>query len=174
MKIIEGEKYYSLSEVAEIVGVNISSVRRWIKSGKLKGNKVSRNYYINAAAVKALVSGEPTELKAKEPVETVGDSGKTYENLKAAILWVLENRGSTLDVDTLGIDTLNEGYEKTTGKIDKLFEKHLPKELRENSNFDYAYMTIYDNAFKQGYKTGYYALLEDLENLIKHDQIDLD
>ena len=106
--------------------------------------------------------------------ETVGDSGKTYEKLKAAILWVLENRGSTLDVDTLGIDTLNEGYEKTTGKIDKLFEKHLPKELRENSNFDYAYMTIYDNAFKQGYKTGYYALLEDLENLIKHDQIDLD
>ena len=121
-----------------------------------------------------MVSGEPTEPKDKEPVETVGDSGKTYENLKAAILWVLENRGSTLDVDTLGIDTLNEGYEKTTGKIDKLFEKHLPKELRENSNFDYAYMTIYDNAFKQGYKTGYYALLEDLENLIKHDQIDLD
>ena len=114
------------------------------------------------------------EPKDKEPVETVGDSGKTYEKLKTAILWVLENRGSTLDVDTLGIDTLNEGYEKTTGKIDKLFEKHLPKELRENSNFDYAYMTIYDNAFKQGYKTGYYALLEDLENLIKHDQIDLD
>ena len=109
-----------------------------------------------------------------EVAETVGDSGKTYEKLKEAILWVLENRESTLDVDTLSIDTLNEGYEKTTGKIDKLFEKHLPKEFRENSNFDYAYMTIYDNAFKQGYETGYYALLEDLENLIKHDQIDLD
>ena len=111
MKIIEGEKYYTMSEVAEIVGVNISSVRRWIKSGKLKGNKVSRNYYINAAAVKELVSGEPTEPKDKEPVETVGNSGKTYENLKAAILAVLENRGS-LDVDELGVATLNEGYEK--------------------------------------------------------------
>ena len=174
MKIIEGEKYYSLSEVAEIVGVNISSVRRWIKSGKLKGNKVSRNYYINATAVKALVSGEPTEPKDKEPVETVGDSGKTYENLKAAILAVLENRESTLDVDTLGIDTLNDGYEKTTRKIDKLFKKHLPKEIRENSNFDYAYMTIYDNAFKQGYKMGYYELLEDLKNLIKYDQLNMD
>ena len=170
MKIIEGQKYYTIFEVAETVGVHFQSVRRWINQGKLKAVKVSRNYYINAADVRKLVSGEPTE----EPVETVGDSGKTYEKLKAAILWVLENRGSTLDVDTLGIDTLNEGYEKTTGKIDKLFEKHLPKELRENSNFDYAYMTIYDNAFKQGYKTGYYALLEDLENLIKHDQIDLD
>lgn len=173
MKIIEGEKYYSLSEVAEIVGVNISSVRRWIKSGKLKGNKVSRNYYINAAAVKALVSGEPTEPKAKEPVEPVENSGKTYEKLKAAILWVLENRGSTLDVDTLGIDTLNEGYEKTSKKIDRQLET-MPKDMLKNDDFKYAYMTIYDNAFKQGYKTGYYELLEDLENLIKHDQIDLD
>lgn len=174
MKIIEGEKYYTMSEVAEIVGVNISSVRRWIKSGKLKGNKVSRNYYINAAAVKALVSGEPTEPKDKEPVETVEDSGKTYEKLKEAILWVLENRGSTLDVDTLGIGTLNKGYEKAESKINALLEKHLPKELRENSNFNYAYMTIYDNAFKQGYETGYYELLEDLENLIKYDQLDMD
>ena len=135
MKIIEGQKYYTIFEVAETVGVHFQSVRRWINQGKLKAVKVSRNYYINAADVRKLVSGEPTEPKDKEPVETVGDSGKTYE---------------------------------------KLFEKHLPKELRENSNFDYAYMTIYDNAFKQGYKTGYYALLEDLENLIKHDQIDLD
>ena len=70
-----------------------------------------------------MVSGEPTEPKDKEPVETVGDSGKTYENLKAAILAVLENRESILDVDTLGVDTLNEGYEKTTRKIDKLFDR---------------------------------------------------
>ena len=39
----------------------------------------------------------------------------------------------------------------------------------EDDEFGYAYMVIYDNAFKQGYETGYYALLEDLENLIKHD-----
>ena len=169
MKIIEGEKYYSLSEVAEIVGVNISSVRRWIKSGKLKGNKVSRNYYINAAAVKALVSGEPTEPKAKEPVGPVVDSGKTYENLKAAILWVLEERGSTLDVNSI---STNNGYEKTEKKIDRLLEK-VPKSMLEDDEFGYAYMVIYDNAFKQGYETGYYALLEDLENLIKHDQLDM-
>ncbi len=174
MKIIEGQKYYTIFEVAETVGVHFQSVRRWINQGKLKAVKVSRNYYINAADVRKLVSGEPTEPKDKEPVETVGDSGKTYEKLKEAILWVLENRGSTLDVDTLGIDTLNKGYEKSARKINTLFEKHLPKDFRENSNFDYAYMTIYDNAFKQGYETGYYALLEDLENLIKHDQIDLD
>ena len=174
MKIIEGQKYYTIFEVAETVGVHFQSVRRWITQGKLKAVKVSRNYYINAADVRKLVSGEPTEPKDKEPVETVKNSGKTYENLKAAILAVLENRESILDVDTLGVDTLNEGYEKTTRKIDKLFKKHLPKEIRENSNFDYAYMTIYDNAFKQGYKMGYYELLEDLKNLIKYDQLNMD
>ena len=173
MKIIEGQKYYTIFEVAETVGVHFQSVRRWINQGKLKAVKVSRNYYINAADVRKLVSGEPTEPKDKEPVETVGNSGKTYENLKAAILAVLENRGS-LDVDELDVATLNEGYEKAERKINALLEKRLPKEIRENDSFGYAYMTIYDNAFKQGYKTGYYELLEDLENLIKYDQLDMD
>ena len=139
MKIIEGEKYYTMSEVAEIVGVNISSVRRWIKSGKLKGNKVSRNYYINATAVKALVSGEPTEPKAKEPVEPiepVKKKGKTYGNLKTAILELLESRGNTLDVNKLPITTLN-----TTDKD-------------------------YEKAFKIGYQAGYYDLLEDIKNFL--------
>lgn len=137
MKIIEGEKYYSMSEVAEIVGVNISSVRRWIKSGKLKGNKVSRNYYINAAAVKALVSGEPIEPKDKEPVEPVEPvKKKTYGNLKTAILELLENSGNTLDVNKLPITTLN-----TTDKD-------------------------YEKAFKTGYQAGYYDLLEDIKNFL--------
>ena len=174
MKIIEGQKYYTIFEVAETVGVHFQSVRRWINQGKLKAVKVSRNYYINAADVRKLVSGEPTEPKDKEPVETVEDSGKTYENLKNAILWVLEQRGSTLNVDELAAYTLNKGYKKTIGKIDPLLKKHLPKEMIESSDFEYAYMTIYGNAFKQGYATGYYELLEDIENLIKHDQLDLD
>ncbi len=137
MKIIEGEKYYTLSEVADIVGVNVSSVRRWIKSGKLKGNKVSRNYYINAVAVKSLVSGEPIDLKDKEPVEPVEPvKKKTYGNLKTAILELLESRGNTLDVNKLPITTLN-----TTDKD-------------------------YEKAFKTGYQAGYYDLLEDIKNFL--------
>ncbi len=30
MQIIEGDKYYTIPEVAEIIGVHIQSVRRWI------------------------------------------------------------------------------------------------------------------------------------------------
>ncbi len=172
MRVIENEKYYTVDEVSEIVGVAAGSVRRWIKQGKLKANKVSRNFYINAADVKKLVSDEPTNTQ--EPIKPVKDSGKTYENLKNAILWVLEQRGSTLNVDELAADTLNKGYKKTIGKIDPLLKKHLPKEMIESSDFGYAYMTIYGNAFKQGYAMGYYELLEDIENLIKHDQLDLD
>ncbi len=139
MKIIEGEKYYTIFEVADIVGVHFSSVRRWINQGKLKAHKVSRNYYINAAAVKELVSGEPTEPKAKEPVEPiepVKKKGKTYGNLKAAILELLESRGNTLDVNKLPITILN-----TTDKD-------------------------YEKAFKIGYQAGYYDLLEDIKNFL--------
>ena len=35
MKIIEGQKYYTIFEVAETVGVHFQSVRRWINQGKL-------------------------------------------------------------------------------------------------------------------------------------------
>ena len=177
MVVIEGNKVYSAQEVADMIGVHIQSVRRWIKTNKLQAIKIGRNLYISSTELKKLsVSGfkEPTESKDKEPVETVGDSGKTYENLKNAILWVLEQRESTLNVDELAADTLNKGYQKTAGKIDPLLKKHLPKEMIESGDFGYAYMTIYGNAFKQGYATGYYELLEDIENLIKHDQLDLD
>ena len=89
--------------------------------------------------MKELVSGEPTEPKAKEPVEPielVKKKGKTYGNLKATILELLESRGNTLDVNKLPITTLNT--------IDKDYEK----------------------AFKTGYQAGYYDLLEDIKNFL--------
>ncbi|MBQ5560512.1 MAG: helix-turn-helix domain-containing protein, partial [Lachnospiraceae bacterium] len=70
MQIIEGDKYYTIPEVAEIIGVHIQSVRRWIKQEKLKAVKVSRNFFINADDVKKMVSvGKPKyQRKPVKPI----------------------------------------------------------------------------------------------------------
>ena len=101
MQIIEGDKYYTIPEVAEIIGVHIQSVRRWIKQEKLKAVKVSRNFFINADDVKKMVSvGKPKyQRKPVKPIEPVNDGEKEYENLKNAVLDLLKSRGNTLDDD---------------------------------------------------------------------------
>jgi len=101
MQIIEGDKYYTIPEVAEIIGVHIQSVRRWIKQEKLKAVKVSRNFFINADDVKKMVSvGKPKyQRKPVKPIEPVNDNEKEYENLKNAVSDLLKSRGSTIDDD---------------------------------------------------------------------------
>ena len=101
MQIIEGDKYYTIPEVAEIIGVHIQSVRRWIKQEKLKAVKVSRNFFINADDVKKMVSvGKPKyQRKPDKPIEPVNDNEKEYENLKNAVSDLLKSRGNTLDDD---------------------------------------------------------------------------
>lgn len=101
MQIIEGDKYYTIPEVAEIIGVHIQSVRRWIKQEKLKAVKVSRNFFINADDVKKMVSvGKPKyQRKPVKPIEPVNDNEKEYENLKNAVSDLLKSRGNTLDDD---------------------------------------------------------------------------
>lgn len=101
MQIIEGDKYYTIPEVAEIIGVHIQSVRRWIKQEKLKAVKVSRNFFINADDVKKMVSvGKPKyQRNPVKPIEPVNDNEKEYENLKNAVSDLLKSRGNTLDDD---------------------------------------------------------------------------
>ena len=101
MQIIEGDKYYTIPEVAEIIGVHSQSVRRWIKQEKLKAVKVSRNFFINADDVKKMVSvGKPKyQRKPVKPIEPVNDNEKEYENLKNAVSDLLKSRGNTLDDD---------------------------------------------------------------------------
>ena len=101
MQIIEGDKYYTIPEVAEKIGVHIQSVRRWIKQEKLKAVKVSRNFFINADDVKKMVSvGKPKyQRKPVKPIEPVNDNEKEYENLKNAVSDLLKSRGNTLDDD---------------------------------------------------------------------------
>lgn len=61
------ERHLSLSEVAELMEVTERTVRRWIKSGKLKAYKPGRDYRIPESAVKEFVEGSEAYPKHQAP-----------------------------------------------------------------------------------------------------------
>ena len=60
---MEGQ-HLSLSEVAGLMGVSERTVRRWIKSGKLRAYKPGRDYRIPESAVRAFVDDSEISPKA--------------------------------------------------------------------------------------------------------------
>lgn len=54
---IEEVTVYDVEECAELLKVNPQTIRRYIKSGKLKGQKVGGRLYVTADTIKALLKG---------------------------------------------------------------------------------------------------------------------
>lgn len=54
------EKYYSVRQVANQLGLKTRTVREWIRAGKLLGTKygVSNRWFVSEAEVKRLRSGD--------------------------------------------------------------------------------------------------------------------
>jgi len=62
------DRNLSLSAVAGSLGVSERTVRRWIKSGKLKAYKPGRDYRIPESALRALVEESEVSPKAQSPL----------------------------------------------------------------------------------------------------------
>lgn len=55
------EKLYKTQEVAELLGVNVQTIRRYIREGRLKAvknNEKGRLYYITETSIKAFLGQE--------------------------------------------------------------------------------------------------------------------
>ena len=58
MREIGGNLFYESQEMAALVGVDVQSVRRWVRLGKLKAVKIGRNFLINEQDVKKMLAVE--------------------------------------------------------------------------------------------------------------------
>ena len=56
----KGIKYFDVPELVTGMGVKTSTVRRWIKLGRLKAHKVGRKYYVQDADLKAFIESAPS------------------------------------------------------------------------------------------------------------------
>ena len=157
MREIGGNLFYESQEMAALVGVDVQSVRRWVRLGKLKAVKIGRNFLINEQDVKKMLA-----------VEKINSSITDKDNrLKSAILDMLNERTTTFEKKSISVDIGND-------------EEILLKDtsfatIAENMNkndYEYLFGKIYAVAFQRGFNTGYGDFYEDIKNLIEKEQSD--
>lgn len=57
-------KVYNLKEVVQLLGLNIQTVRQYIKEGKLKASKVGTHYIVTDEAIQQFLKAN--EVKPKK------------------------------------------------------------------------------------------------------------
>ena len=63
------ERQLSLSEVARVMGFSERTIRRWVKSGKLKAYKPGRDYRISEAALREFIEESEVSPKVALPLQ---------------------------------------------------------------------------------------------------------
>ena len=56
-KTIAGVKLYTIPEVAQVVGVTPQTIRRYIKKGRIKSNKIGRSIFITEKDLRNFAKG---------------------------------------------------------------------------------------------------------------------
>ena len=157
MREIGGNLFYESQEMAALVGVDVQSVRRWVRLGKLKAVKIGRNFLINEQDVKKMLA-----------VEKISSSITDKDNrLKSAILDMLNERTTTFEKKSISVDI---GNDEEIMMNDTSFAT-----IAENMNrndYEYLFGKIYAVAFQRGFNTGYGDFYEDIKNLIEKEQSD--
>ena len=157
MREIGGNLFYESQEMAALVGVDVQSVRRWVRLGKLKAVKIGRNFLINEQDVKKMLA-----------VEKINSSITDKDNrLKSAILDMLNERTTTFEKKSISVDI---GNDEEIMMNDTSFAT-----IAENMNrndYEYLFGKIYAVAFQRGFNTGYGDFYEDIKNLIEKEQFD--
>lgn len=157
MREIGGNLFYESQEMAALVGVDVQSVRRWVRLGKLKAVKIGRNFLINEQDVKKMLA-----------VEKINSSITDKDNrLKSAILDMLNERTTTFERKSISVDVGND--EETLMK-DTSFAT-ITQNMNQN-DYEYLFGKIYAAAFQRGFNAGYGDFYEDIKNLIEKEQFD--
>jgi len=56
-------KLYEVEELAEILGVGLPTIRKYLREGKLKGTKPAKRWYVSEEALKDYFQPEPEVLE---------------------------------------------------------------------------------------------------------------
>ena len=157
MREIGGNLFYESQEMAALVGVDVQSVRRWVRLGKLKAVKIGRNFLINEQDVKKMLA-----------VEKISSSITDKDNrLKSAILDMLNERTTTFEKKSISVDVGNDEEILLKDTYFATIAENMKKD-----DYEYLFSKIYAVAFQRGFNAGYGDFYEDIKNLIEKEQSD--
>jgi excisionase family DNA binding protein len=77
--------YITTAEAAEAMGVNVSTVYRWVKTGQIVGTRVGRSWYVRTEDLIERYASSPTiqqrlrELQNREPEDFDDDEEEDEE-----------------------------------------------------------------------------------------------
>lgn len=57
---------YNLKEVVKLLGLNIQTIRQYIKEGKLKASKIGTHYMVTDEAIKEFLKANEVKPKTNE------------------------------------------------------------------------------------------------------------
>ena len=58
MKTIEGVNVYSLLEVSELLDITYTTVRKYVKEGKIRSQRVGKGYLVTGESIRSFLNGE--------------------------------------------------------------------------------------------------------------------
>lgn len=59
-------KVYNLKEVVKLLGLNIQTIRQYIKEGKLKASKIGTHYIVTDEAIKEFLKANEVKPKTND------------------------------------------------------------------------------------------------------------
>ena len=80
-KVIGDLRLYDLKELSKLSGVHVDSLKSYIRSGRLKGRKFGREWYVSERALQEYFDNPPDHQKKRDlPVRQKTGRSKIDEN----------------------------------------------------------------------------------------------
>jgi excisionase family DNA binding protein len=115
------ERYLSPSEVAEIFGMSISGVFKWIRDGKIKALEINDRWRIPYSEVERILSGNETvkQVAIYARVSSNTQKGDLEKQLNALKEWVKKTFG---EVKVIEIRDIGSGLKEDRRGLKKLID----------------------------------------------------
>ena len=124
------EKFYTIDKIAEMLGMHHKTIRKFINEGKLRANKVGKQWRISSHDLSLFMEDNNVSVKSKNESEntaieiTMGDIDSKISKINISTV-----------IDIMDVD--NEGYRRISNTLLELMNSRDSKMNNSNLNLKY-------------------------------------
>ncbi|MDB2118303.1 helix-turn-helix domain-containing protein [Clostridium paraputrificum] len=124
------EKFYTIDKIAEMLGMHHKTIRKFINEGKLRANKVGKQWRISSHDLSLFMEDNNVSVKSKNESEntaieiTMGDIDSKISKINISTV-----------IDIMDVD--NEGYRRISNTLLALMNSRDSKMNNSNLNLKY-------------------------------------